>query len=70
MANHWTEEAFMYGWIGMILHVDLSNSEITEFPTEPYAKQYLGGRGLASRLYWETVPAEVKAFDPENYLFS
>ncbi len=58
----------MHGWMGKILHVDLTNSKITEFSIEPYAEQYLGGRGLASRLYWETVSPEVRAFDPENRL--
>ncbi len=58
----------MYGWTGKILHVDLSSSRITRFPTQPYAERYLGGRGTASRLYWETVTPEIKAFDPENRL--
>jgi aldehyde:ferredoxin oxidoreductase len=58
----------MYGWMGKILHVDLSNSKISEIPTQAYAEKYLGGRGLASRLYWEKVTPEVKAFDPENSL--
>ncbi len=58
----------MHGWMGKILHVDLSNSKISEIATQPYADKYLGGRGLASRLYWEKVTPEVKAFDPENRL--
>ena len=58
----------MNGWMGKILHVDLSNSKISEIATQPYADKYLGGRGLASRLYWGKVTPEVKAFDPENRL--
>jgi len=58
----------MHGWMGKILHVDLSKSRITQSSTQPYVEQYLGGRGIASRLYWETVAPEVKAFDPENRL--
>ena len=58
----------MHGWMGKILHVDLSDSKITESSTQPYAVKYLGGRGIASRLYWEAVAPEVKAFDPENRL--
>ena len=58
----------MNGWMGKILHVDLSNSKTSEIATQPYADKYLGGRGLASRLYWEKVTPEVKAFDPENRL--
>jgi aldehyde:ferredoxin oxidoreductase len=58
----------MYGWMGKILHVDLSRSRITEFATQPYAEKYLGGRGIASRIYWETVKPETRAFHPENRL--
>ncbi len=58
----------MHGWMGKILRVNLNSSEITQFSTKPYAEKYLGGRGLASRLYWETVAPEIKAFDPENRL--
>ncbi len=58
----------MHGWMGKILHIELSNANISEIPTRPYAEKYLGGRGLASRLYWEKVTPEVKAFDPENRL--
>ena len=56
----------MHGWMGKILHVDLSNSRITQSSTEPYAKQYLGGRGIASRIYWEKIAPEVKTFDPNG----
>ena len=58
----------MYGWTGTILHVDLTDSKITRFPSQPYAEQYVGGRGIASRIYWEAVAPAVKAFDPENRL--
>lgn len=54
--------------MGKILHVDLTGSRISEIPTQPYAAKYLGGRGLASRLYWEKVGPEVGAFDPGNRL--
>jgi aldehyde:ferredoxin oxidoreductase len=58
----------MNGWMDKILHVDLNSSKISEIPTQPYAEKYLGGRGLASRLYWEKVTPDVKAFDPGNRL--
>ena len=58
----------MHGWMGKILRVDLSHGEITQFDIQPYAESFLGGRGLASRLYWETVRPEFKAFDPANRL--
>ena len=39
-------------------------------PTSNYTEKFLGGRGLAARLYWELVPTEVKAYDPENCLIA
>jgi aldehyde:ferredoxin oxidoreductase len=54
--------------MGKILKVDLSQAMIGELETKPYADKYLGGRGIASRLYWEKVKPETKAFDPENRL--
>ena len=58
----------MQGWMGKILHADLNDGRVTHISTEPYAEKYLGGRGIASRLYWESVSPETGAFDPENRL--
>jgi aldehyde:ferredoxin oxidoreductase len=58
----------MYGWMGKILYIDLSTSKISEFSTQPYVEKYLGGRGIASRIYWEKVRPEIGAFDPANHL--
>jgi aldehyde:ferredoxin oxidoreductase len=58
----------VHGWIGKILHIDLTSAQISEIQTRTYAGKYLGGRGLASRLYWDKVTPSVKAFDPENRL--
>jgi aldehyde:ferredoxin oxidoreductase len=54
--------------MGKILRIDLSAAKISEFSTQPYAGKYLGGRGIASRIYWETVKPEINAFDPANHL--
>lgn len=56
----------LYGWCGKILRVDLSNATITEMNTMDYADRFLGGRGIATKIYWDEVGPEVKAFDPEN----
>ena len=56
------------GWCGKILKVDLSDSRITEMDTMEYADRFLGGRGIATRIYWDEVGPEVGAFDPENRL--
>ena len=60
--------ADIYGWCGKILKVDLSESRVSELKTMDYADRFLGGRGIATRIYWEEVGPEVKAFDPENHL--
>ena len=36
--------------------------------TTDYADRFLGGRGIAAKIYWDEVPPEIKAFDPENRL--
>ena len=58
----------VYGWCGKILKIDLTNSRITTLQTMDYADRFLGGRGIATRLYWELVKPEISAFDPENPL--
>ena len=57
-----------FGWCGKILKVDLSDSRITELDTMDYAERFLGGRGIATRIYWEEVGPDVGALDPENCL--
>ncbi|MEM1542365.1 MAG: aldehyde ferredoxin oxidoreductase N-terminal domain-containing protein [Candidatus Bathyarchaeia archaeon] len=58
----------MYGWVGRILKVDLADSKITEIPTTNYVPKLIGGRGVGAMIYWEMVPPECRAFDPENAL--
>ncbi|HTY82169.1 MAG TPA: aldehyde ferredoxin oxidoreductase N-terminal domain-containing protein [Dehalococcoidales bacterium] len=58
----------MYGIVGKMLRINLSSSKISTFSTEPYSEHYLGGRGIASRLYWEEVPPGTKPFDAANKL--
>jgi aldehyde:ferredoxin oxidoreductase len=58
----------MYGWAGKILKVDLTSGKVETVPTSDYVPKYLGGRGLAARIYWEEVPSDAGAFDPKNCL--
>jgi len=57
-----------YGYTGKILRFDLSSRKVTHTSTGQYADRFLGGRGIATKIYWDEVPPEVKAFDPENLL--
>jgi aldehyde:ferredoxin oxidoreductase len=54
------------GYAGEILKVDLSDNTIEKLPTSDYAGRFLGGKGIAARLYWDFVPPQTGAFDPEN----
>ncbi|MFC2033603.1 aldehyde ferredoxin oxidoreductase N-terminal domain-containing protein [Chloroflexota bacterium] len=58
----------MYGYTGSILICDLSEQSSSAIPTSEYSRSFLGGRGIASRLYWEMVPSYINALDPTNPL--
>ncbi len=57
-----------FGYAGNILRVDLSSRRITSVPTANYSERFLGGRGIAAKIYWDEVQPTVKALDPENLL--
>jgi aldehyde:ferredoxin oxidoreductase len=57
-----------FGYAGNILRVDLSSRTISSVPTIDYADRFLGGRGIAAKVYWDEVAPEVRAFDPDNRL--
>jgi aldehyde:ferredoxin oxidoreductase len=56
------------GYAGEILKVDLSAGTTERLRTADYAEKFLGGKGIAIRLYWEMAPPQAGAFDPENIL--
>lgn len=55
-----------YGYAGKILKIDVSTGSCDELPTERYSKEYLGGRGIATKLTWDFSPPEASAFSPDN----
>ena len=57
-----------FGYAGKILRVDLSSTSMSDVPTSDYADRFIGGRGIAAKIYWDEVPREANAFDPENRL--
>lgn len=57
-----------FGYAGRILRVDLSSRRIETLPTSDYAGRFVGGRGIATRLYWDHAPRRGGALDPENAL--
>ncbi len=59
----------MYGYVGTILKIDLTESTIEKIPTSTYElDKWIGGRGLGSIIHWQEVGPEVGALDPENVL--
>ena len=56
------------GYAGKILIINLSTGKSTEVAADDYTDRFLGGRGIAARLFWEMVPDRTGAFDPENCL--
>ncbi|OGW17380.1 MAG: hypothetical protein A3G93_12555 [Nitrospinae bacterium RIFCSPLOWO2_12_FULL_45_22] len=54
-------------YAGKLLWVDLSSGKIRETPTSDYG-DFVGGIGIAAKIYWDEVPTEVKALYPENKL--
>ncbi len=58
----------MYGYVGKILKVNLTDGTITEKPTIPKYERVIGGVGIGFKVIWDEVPPEADAFDPENRL--
>jgi len=57
----------MFGWMGKILRIDLTEHTYrTEDLDEDLAKQYLGGRGLATKILYDEIDPAIDAFDPDN----
>lgn len=54
------------GYAGKILTIDLSSGRNASLPTADYVDRFLGGRGIAAKLYWGLVPPQTGAFDPDN----
>ena len=57
-----------YGYAAKVLTVDLSSGSITDLPTADYTDRFLGGRGVAAKVYWSEVSPDVEPFAPENRL--
>ncbi|MCX8150106.1 MAG: aldehyde ferredoxin oxidoreductase family protein [Candidatus Bathyarchaeota archaeon] len=59
----------MLGWNGRFLKVNLTGKKfITETYDATFASTFLGGRGFAAKILWDTLPAGTAPFSPENKL--
>lgn len=57
-----------YGYVGKIARINLTERTVTEIPTSRYVPEYIGGRAVCNRIFWENVKPGTGAFDPENML--
>ena len=57
-----------FGYAGKILKIDLSDGSTSTLPSADYTDRFLGGRGIAAKLYWDLVPPDTGALDPDNCL--
>ncbi len=56
------------GWTGLLLNVELPSGKASTSNSLDYTQDFIGGRLLASRIYWDEVSRETRALDPENLL--
>lgn len=56
-----------YGYAGSILILNLTDESSEIIESEPYVKDWIGGHGLCSKLFWDYCEDKsVQAFDPKN----
>ncbi|MCG0278024.1 MAG: aldehyde ferredoxin oxidoreductase family protein [Thermanaeromonas sp.] len=59
----------MYGWVGRLLRVNLTTGECRVEKLDPVmARDYIGARGLASKILYNEVDPQVDPLSPENKL--
>jgi aldehyde:ferredoxin oxidoreductase len=59
----------VYGWTGVFLKIDLSKSKaVAETYDESLALNFLGGRGFAVKILWDTLKQGTDPLSPENKL--
>jgi aldehyde:ferredoxin oxidoreductase len=58
-----------FGWSGKTIYVDLLRAKISIKPLDVnLARNYIGGRGINSRMLYDMVGPNVDALSPENVL--
>ena len=58
----------LYSYAGKILRINLSDKNITTQPTSDYAKDWLGGSGIAIKILYDELRPWMTPFDPSNKL--
>ena len=60
------EDGPVFGYAGKILYVNLTDGSTNTIPSSTYLPKWMGGSTLGYKIFYDDVPAGVKAFDPEN----
>ncbi len=55
-----------HGYGGKILRVNLTTGELVEEPTEKYAREWVGGRGINEWILFNELDPECDPYSPEN----
>lgn len=58
----------MYAYAGRILRVNLSDGRVSTEPTARYAREWLGGSGIAVKILYDELRSWVTPFEPANKL--
>ncbi len=58
----------LYGYAGKIARINLTDSTVTIIPTSKYLPDYVGGRCMANKIFFDEAKVGAKAFDPESIL--
>ena len=58
----------LHGWTGRLLHVDLGSGEAAITQSTDYVSDFIGGRLLGARLYWDDMSCNTGALDRGNVL--
>ncbi|NMA24565.1 MAG: aldehyde ferredoxin oxidoreductase, partial [Clostridiales bacterium] len=61
-------EKKLYGYVGKVARINLTDQTVEIIPTTKYVPKYIGGRSVCNRIFWDEVKPGTKAFDPENKL--
>jgi aldehyde:ferredoxin oxidoreductase len=56
----------MYGYAGKIVRIKLDDCSCEIVSTGKYVPEYIGGRAVCNRIFWDEVKPGTRAFDPGN----
>lgn len=66
ILNNPANKQGLYGYCGKIARINLSTGEISTLDTYKYVPDYIGGRMVINRIFWDEVPIGTGAFDENN----